>query len=98
MRFVNLGEGSINCSYNEKGSVVTGEQVREFSIPSKKQRFLKKLIPKKNGDQVPNCPPKQQMYLELVAIMKVILVNSVITGSMQHVWISQKQRMNFLRI
>ena len=52
MRFVNLGEGSINCSYNEKGSVVTGEQVREFSIPSKKQRFLKKLIPKKNGDQV----------------------------------------------
>ena len=47
-----FGERSINCSYSGNGSELTPEQVRGFSVPSKKQKFLKKVIAKKYGDQV----------------------------------------------
>ena len=47
-----LGERSINRSHNGKGSELKPEQVRGFSAPSKKQKFLEKVIAKKCGDQV----------------------------------------------
>ena len=47
-----FGERSINCSYSGNGSELTPEQVRGFSVPSKKEKFLKKVIAKKYGDQV----------------------------------------------
>ena len=47
-----FSERSINRSHSGNGSELTPEQVRGFSTPSKKQKFLKKAIPKKCGDQV----------------------------------------------
>ena len=47
-----LGERSINRSHNGKGSELKPEQVRGFSAPSKKQKFLEKVIAKICGDQV----------------------------------------------
>ena len=47
-----FGERSINCSYSGNGSELTPEQVRGFSVPSKKEKFLKKVIAKNYGDQV----------------------------------------------
>ena len=89
-----FGEGSTNRSYSGNGSILTPEQVRGFLTPSKKQKFLKKVIAKRYGD----CAAKQQIYLGLAAIIKARLVSSVIIGSMQHVWVSQEQRMKLLRI
>ena len=45
-------ERSINYSHSGNGSELTPEQVRRFSMPSKKQKFFKKVIAKKCGDQV----------------------------------------------
>ena len=47
-----FGERSINRSHSNNGSELTPDQVRGFSTPSKKQKFLKKAIAKKCGDQV----------------------------------------------
>ena len=47
-----FGERSINYSHSGNGSELTPDQVRRFSMPSKKQKFLKKVIAKKCGDQV----------------------------------------------
>ena len=47
-----FNERSINCSHSNNGSELTPGQVREFSTTSKKQKFLKKVIAKKCGDQV----------------------------------------------
>ena len=47
-----FSERSINCSHSNNGSELTPGQVREFSTTSKKQKFLKKVIAKKCGDQV----------------------------------------------
>ena len=46
-----FSERSINCPHSNNGSELTPAQVREFSTPSKKQKFLK-VIAKKCGDQV----------------------------------------------
>ena len=52
-----FGERSINCSHSNNGCELTPDQVRGFSTPSKKQKFLKKAIAKKCGDQVCQiCP------------------------------------------
>ena len=92
-----FGERSINHSHGDNGSELTPEQVRGFSTPSKKQKFLKKVIAKNVGIRFVTCAPKQQMYPGLVVIMKARLVNNVIIGSMQHVWVSQKPRMKLSR-
>ena len=42
-----FSERSINCSHSNNGSELTPDQVREFSTPSKKQKFLKKSYCKK---------------------------------------------------
>ena len=90
-------ERSINHSHGDNGSELTPEQVRGFSTPSKKQKFLKKVIAKNVGIRFVTCAPKQQMYPGLVVTMKARLVNNVIIGSMQHVWVSQKPRMKLSR-
>ena len=90
-------ERSISHSHSGNGHELTPEQVRGFSTPSKKQKFLKKVIAKNVGTKFVTCAPKQQMYPGLVVIMKARLVNNVIIGSMQHVWVSQKPRMKLWR-
>ena len=47
-----FGEGSTTRLYSGNGSILTPEQVRGFSAPSKKQKFFKKVIAKRCGDQV----------------------------------------------
>ena len=93
-----FGERSINRSHSNNGSELTPDQVRGFSTPSKKLKFLKKLLQKNVGTKFANFAPNQQMYPGLVAIMNARLGNNAIIECMQHVWVSQKLKMKLSKI
>ena len=58
-----FGEGRTNCSYSGNGSILTPEQIRGFSMPSKAEVFKKSDCKKMLGPSLPTVQPNKRYTL-----------------------------------